>query len=85
MSRRHDILDGMLEHVHKDSWGSEVIEQLRDEIKTYILAGHETSASMLTWSLYELSKNPTYAARIRMEANNVFGELNSIIFLVFLS
>lgn len=24
------------------------------QIKTFVLAGHETSASMLTWALYEL-------------------------------
>ena len=32
-----------------------VCGKIRDEIKTFILAGHETSASMLAWSLYELS------------------------------
>ena len=26
--------------------------------QTFVLAGHETSAAMLTWSLFELSRNP---------------------------
>lgn len=31
--------------------------QIRDEMKTFVLAGHETSASMLNWSLFELMEN----------------------------
>ena len=34
-----------------------VEEQLCFEIKTILLAGHETSAAMLTWSLMELIRN----------------------------
>jgi cytochrome P450 len=26
--------------------------------QTFVLAGHETSAAMLTWSLFELSRTP---------------------------
>lgn len=32
-----------------------------------ILAGYETSASTMTWILYELSKRPDQQARIRSE------------------
>ncbi len=33
-------------------------QQICYEIKTFLLAGHETSAAMLTWSLYELAQRP---------------------------
>ena len=32
------------------------IDVVRDQIKSFILAGHETSASMLTWAVYEISQ-----------------------------
>lgn len=39
-------------------------EQLCFEIKTILLAGHETSAAMLTWSLMELSRNPAALQKV---------------------
>lgn len=50
-------------------------EQIRDEVKTFILAGHETTASMLTWTLYELSQHPECLAKVREEAARLFGPL----------
>jgi cytochrome P450 len=46
-------------------------------VKTYILAGHETSASMLTWALYELTIKPDLCKRVVAEADAVFGPDNS--------
>jgi cytochrome P450 len=42
-------------------------EQLRDEIITLFLAGHETTALALTWTLYLLSQHPDIEARVRSE------------------
>ena len=50
-----------------------MVRQLRDEIKSFILAGHETSASMLTWSLYEASRSPQILEHARREGLAVFG------------
>lgn len=35
-------------------------EQLRDELVTMLLAGHETTANALSWTFHLLAQNPTY-------------------------
>ena len=49
------------------------LHHLRDQLKTFILAGHETSASMLTWALLEVIQNKELLKIVRQEADNVFG------------
>lgn len=41
--------------------------QLRDEVITLYLAGHETTASVLSWALYRLARHPDIQARVRTE------------------
>lgn len=41
--------------------------QLRDEALTALLAGHETTANALTWTLYQLAQNPEVADRLAAE------------------
>lgn len=38
---------------------------------TFLFAGHETSATALTWALYELGRNPGVARRLRGEVDEV--------------
>ena len=45
--------------------------QLRDEVITILIAGHETVASALTWSCYLLSQNPPAEECMRQELNRV--------------
>jgi cytochrome P450 len=66
--RKMDVLDKILDAVPGDECTKEVLSQIRDQMKTFILAGHETSASMLTWALYELSCNKTLHQKVRNEA-----------------
>lgn len=47
--------------------------QLRDEIMTMFLAGHETTANALSWSLYLLSTHPTVRRRMQAELDEVLG------------
>jgi cytochrome P450 len=57
-------------------YGAETETQLCYEIKTFLLAGHETSAAMLTWTLHELSVGEKGMMRtVRAEAKAVFGRL----------
>jgi len=40
-------------------------EELRDQLVTLLLAGHETTATALAWALYELGRDPAQLARAR--------------------
>jgi len=42
--------------------------ELRDQLVTLLLAGHETTATALAWALYELGRNPELMRRTRAAA-----------------
>lgn len=48
-------------------------QQAIDELKQYLWAGTETTALTLAWALYECSRNPEVAERIRRESEAVIG------------
>lgn len=48
-------------------------EELINEIGVFFLAGHETTASALTWTFFILSQQPQVVARIRAELDTVVG------------
>ncbi|MCY9782670.1 cytochrome P450 [Nocardiopsis sp. EMB25] len=49
-------------------------QRVRDELVTLLLAGHETTASTLSWALYLVDRNPGTAERLRDEARSVLGD-----------
>ena len=49
-------------------------KQLRDDLMTMLIAGHETTAAVLTWALFELTKNPDMLAKVRAEIDSVVGD-----------
>jgi cytochrome P450 len=51
--------------------------QLRDEVMTIFLAGHETTSNALTWTFYLLSQNPTVGDRMYDELQSVLGDSES--------
>jgi cytochrome P450 len=56
----------------RDEDGSAMSDrQLRDEIMTFLLAGHETTAVSLSWTLYLLSQNPEAGNKLRQELDAV--------------
>lgn len=50
-----------------DTHGNTSRGALRDELVTYFLAGFETTASTLTWCLYELGRRPDLVERLHEE------------------
>ncbi len=48
-------------------------DQLRDELVTFLLAGHETTALALSFSIYLLSKHPEALEKLRAEIKQVAG------------
>ncbi len=61
---RGDALSMLLEAGDAESEDPPSDEQIRDEVMTLFLAGHETTANALTWTLYLLAKNPDVDARL---------------------
>ena len=55
-------------------------QQLRDEVMTIFLAGHETTANALTWTFYLLSEHPITDARLQEEIHSIFSNKRDISF-----
>jgi cytochrome P450 len=55
-------------------------EELIDQLGVLFLAGHETSASALTWAFFLLAMQPALVARVRAEICEVAGEDGAITF-----
>ncbi|GLC58319.1 hypothetical protein PLESTB_001346100 [Pleodorina starrii] len=49
-------------------------KQLRDDLMTMLIAGHETTAAVLTWALFCLVQSPGVEARLREEIDGVVGD-----------
>jgi cytochrome P450 len=65
-SERDDVLSMLLEARHED--GSPMSKQeLRDELMTLLVAGHETTASELAWAFERLSREPAVLERLVAE------------------
>jgi cytochrome P450 len=48
--------------------------QLRDELITMFVAGHETTAAAVTWTFHLLAHHPEIAARLHAELDRVLGD-----------
>jgi cytochrome P450 family 97 subfamily B polypeptide 3 len=48
--------------------------QLRDDLMTMLVAGHETTAAVLTWALFELSQQPELVKKLQKEIDEVLGD-----------
>lgn len=67
---QENIVGRLLAAKDDDSKASLTTEQIRDEVVTLMLAGHETSAVSLTWTFYLLSQHPEIEERLCEELEN---------------
>ena len=69
---RGDVLSILL--LARDDDGSALTDrEVRDEVMTLLLAGHETTANTLSWTWYELGRNPAALAQLEAELARVVG------------
>jgi cytochrome P450 len=69
---RSDILSMLLSARYEDGRPMSD-EELRDEMLTLLLAGHETTATALAWTLYHVLQHSEVLERIRVELDEVVG------------
>jgi cytochrome P450 len=71
---RDDLLSMLLEARDEESGEGMTDKQLRDELMTLFLAGHETTAIALTWTFHLLAQTPRAEAPLQAEVDEVLGD-----------
>ena len=69
-----DLLSMLMAARDEDTGEAMSDRQLRDEVMTLFLAGHETTANALTWTSWLLDRNPEVVERMRAEVDAVVGD-----------
>ena len=58
----------------QDSEGQGLTDkEVRDEVDTFMFEGHDSTASTISWCLYNLAKYPECQEKCREEIMNVIG------------
>ena len=68
---RNDVLSMLIEATHEDGTPMSD-EEIRDELVTMLVAGHETTATGLSWTIHRLSKHPDVLRRVQEELDRVY-------------
>ena len=71
---RGDVLSMLMQARDEETNEGMDDDQLRDEVMTMFLAGHETTAMALTWTLYLLATHPDVESRLRAEVRTALGD-----------
>ncbi|KAI4316023.1 hypothetical protein L6164_024043 [Bauhinia variegata] len=70
-----DLKDASLLRFLVDMRGADVDDrQLRDDLMTMLIAGHETTSAVLTWAVFLLAQNPAKMKAAQAEVDSVLGE-----------
>lgn len=70
-----NLKDASLLRFFVDMRGADVDDrQLRDDLMTMLIAGHETTAAVLTWAVFLLAQNPSKMKKAQAEIDSVLGQ-----------
>ena len=69
LDERTDVLSTLLKVGAGEGEEPLTDHELRDQLVTLLLAGHETTATALSWALYELGRDPVQLGRARRAAD----------------
>ncbi|MBV8213452.1 MAG: cytochrome P450 [Verrucomicrobia bacterium] len=71
-SPEHDLLSALLQVQDEETGSSALTDQeIRDEVVTMLIAGHETTAHALTWTWFLLSQHPQVELKLHAELDSV--------------
>ncbi|KAK9106763.1 hypothetical protein Syun_022774 [Stephania yunnanensis] len=71
-SHRTDLLSLLLSETNKTKSKKKIdVQMVMDECKTFFFAGHETSSTLLTWTIMLLASNTEWQTRVRAEVLHV--------------
>jgi cytochrome P450/NADPH-cytochrome P450 reductase len=76
---KRDLLDYMLDGVDRKSGTRLDDVNIRYQIITFLIAGHETTSGMLSFAMYYLLNNPEVLAKAYEEVDRVFGTDPSVL------
>ena len=68
---RGDLLEMLLQARDEETGEGMTGQQVRDEVLTLLLAGHETTANALSWTFFLLAQHPHIEARLQEEYQRV--------------
>jgi cytochrome P450 len=68
-----DLLDMMLNSTHPETGRRLDPVNIRQQVITFIVAGHETTSGALSFALYYLTQNPEVLARAKAEVDALWG------------
>ncbi len=71
--RGHDIVQSLIDARHPQTGAPFTEAEVMEQVATIFLAGHETSASSVTWAFYLIARDPALQVALRDEAETASG------------
>ncbi|WP_353946736.1 cytochrome P450 [Streptomyces sp. HUAS MG91] len=71
-----DLLDRMLEVAHPETGERLTPENIRRQVITFLVAGHETTSGALSFALHYLAQNREVLAKAQEEVDRVWGDVD---------